>query len=77
MTKRALPNYMRALLAREQLSPSPEGLHHVVVLHDDWCAFLKTGTAAKCNCTPSIASGPAIDARYDTNSARTRQGSAK
>ncbi len=77
MTRRAIPNYMRVLLAREQLLPSPGGVHHVMVLHDDWCAFLKLGTAANCNCTPSIVSGPEIDARYETNSARSSQESAK
>ena len=47
-TKRK-PNYLDQVIAlREQLG---EGVHHVVVDHDGWCAHWRGGV---CDCRPEV-----------------------
>jgi hypothetical protein len=61
---RGQSNYIAPLRHHLANSPPPNGLRHIEVLHDDWCAFFKQ---RPCDCNPEIVSGPAVDAKYGTD----------
>lgn len=57
------PAYFRVLREHFKHAPLAPGLvTHVEVYHDDDCGVWK---GAICDCTPEIASGPAIQAKYE------------
>jgi hypothetical protein len=47
-------NYQKKIskLVADGKLPSHVGVHHVTVLHDDWCALLTHG--GECDCDPEI-----------------------
>jgi len=45
-----MPRYLQRLLDGGW-TPDPGELVEVVVLHDDWCSFLRGG---QCNCDPDV-----------------------
>lgn len=47
-----LPRYLPAAMAEAARIAGKPGLHHITVLHDDWCQLLK-GTGP-CNCHPEV-----------------------
>ena len=54
-------NYLNDMLKEaERLGQSQSnGIHHITVLHDDWCQLLKGN--GPCNCQPDVS--PAISHR--------------
>ena len=60
------PNYLRILEEHLRNVEFAAGIHHVEIFHDDWCAVFEGDT---CNCTPEVASGPMIDAKYTPSDA--------
>ena len=57
------PNYFRVLEEHlKNITISPGAAHHVEILHDDWCGVFE---GYLCNCEPTVASGPLVDAKYE------------
>jgi hypothetical protein len=57
-------NYWEMLAEHLKLNPDlldRGGINHVSIQHNDGCPIFK---GSQCNCSPSIASGPAINAKY-------------
>jgi hypothetical protein len=52
--KKKKPKYLKKVLALTQDRPilQTPGVHHVKVLHDEWCSILKGGQ--KCDCNPEV-----------------------
>lgn len=49
---RKVPRYVAKVLALAATLPSEPAVHHMTVLHDDWCDLLN-GRGA-CNCEPEL-----------------------
>jgi hypothetical protein len=48
------PNWLEGAIDAARKAAEEPGLHHVVILHDDWCDHLKG--CGPCNCNPEIRS---------------------
>lgn len=57
------PSFIDVLLEHLRHAPPQAGvITHVEVFHDDWCGIFE---GRECDCTPDIASGPAIQKKYE------------
>lgn len=46
------PNYLSDLVSQAAKLAGKPGLHHVTILHDDWCQLL--AGKGLCNCNPIV-----------------------
>lgn len=56
MRTQPAPNYLAKILALGETLPRRPGVHHVSVIHDDWCNLLSE--KGPCNCDPEIGPMP-------------------
>jgi hypothetical protein len=54
--------YFRVLLEHLKNAPLEDLVTHIEVYHDDWCDVF---IGKECNCVPDVASGPAIQRKYE------------